>query len=69
MSIVLRRLFQIVSGAVFKDRDSWHHSLCRIYTNLIDTTIQNQLRANRSKVVKTLTIREDLVELAALVSR
>ena len=44
-------------------------NLCRVFSNLIDNTIQNQQRANKTKVVKTLKITDDLVELAALVAR
>lgn len=56
-------------GAVIFDSVTWNMNLCRVFSNLIDNTIQNQQRANKTKVVKTLKITDDLVELAALVAR
>ena len=62
-------LFFLFEGAIFGDRQSWYQTLFRVFSNLIDSTIQNHVRANRTKVVKNPKIRDDLVELAALVGR
>ena len=55
------------SGSFSGDVSEWKRTLISIYTNLIDTTIYNQLKSNRTKSygTKDFFLKQDLVELAA----
>ena len=54
-------------GSFSGDASEWKATLISIYTNLIDTTIQNQNKSNRNRTNSTREyyVKEDLVELAA----
>ena len=54
-------------GGSFGQSAEWKEHLLRLYTNLVDTTIQNQSKSNKSRTYGTRDyfLKQDLVELAA----
>ena len=54
-------------GKFCGDVNEWERTLISIYTNLIDTTIHNQTRSNKSRTygAREYYLKQDLVELAS----
>ena len=54
-------------GVFLRQSAEWKEHLLRVYTNLVDTTIQNQSKSNKSRAYGTRDyfIKPDLAELAA----
>ncbi len=56
-------------GALFYDELEWKTVLHQIYMKLVVGNARYHIKASRTKFVKTPRLREDIVELGALVGR